>query len=126
MHALVITFVLATLTSLPAFAQDVAAGARSWNKCRACHQVGENARNGAGPQLNGLFGRMSGTADGYNYSAASKTAGFVWDDKTFAAFIENPRENMRGTKMIFAGIKNPQEISDLIAYLRQFGISDAP
>ena len=52
----------------PPQAQDIAAGERSWNKCRACHQIGETAKNGVGPQLNGLFGRHSGAVEGYSYS----------------------------------------------------------
>jgi cytochrome c len=104
-----------------ASAQDVAAGERSFAKCRACHQVGETARNGVGPMLNGLFGRKSGTIEGYNYSEANKNSGITWDEATFATYIQDPRARIPGTKMVFAGIKNEQEIKDLTAYLKQFG-----
>jgi cytochrome c len=87
----------------PAAAQDAAAGERSWNKCRACHQIGETAKNIVGPQLNGLFGRTAGTVEGYSYSAANKNSGIVWDEA------------------VFAGIKNEKEIADLTAFLKQFG-----
>ncbi len=103
-----------------ALAQDVAAGERSWNKCRACHQIGENARNLVGPQLNGLFGRHTGSVEGYSYSAANKNANLTWDEATFAEYIKDPRAKIPGTKMIFAGIKNEQEIRDLMAFLKQF------
>jgi cytochrome c len=111
---------LPALTMGPAQAQDIAAGERSWNKCRACHQLGETARNGVGPQLNGLFGRVSGTVEGYSYSPANKNAALTWDDAVFADYIKDPRAKIPGTKMIFAGIKNEKEVLDLTAYLKQF------
>ncbi|PTM39406.1 cytochrome c family protein [Bosea sp. 124] len=108
------------LSSTGAVAQDISAGERSWNKCRACHQVGETAKNGVGPQLNGLFGRHSGAVDGYSYSAANRNSGITWDDAIFADYIKDPRAKIPGTKMVFAGIKNEQEIRDLTAFLKQF------
>jgi cytochrome c len=103
-----------------AMAQDVAAGEKSFNKCRACHQVGETAKNTVGPILNGLFGRKSGTVAGYNYSEANKNSGLTWDEAVFTDYIKDPKGKMPGTKMSFAGIKNEQEIKDLTAFLKQF------
>ena len=102
-------------------AQDAAAGEKSFNKCRACHQVGETAKNVVGPVLNGLFGRKSGTIAGYNYSDANKNSGITWDEAVFADYIKDPKAKIPGTKMTFAGIKNEQEIKDLTAFLKQFG-----
>jgi len=104
----------------PAAAQDAAAGERSFNKCRACHQVGETARNMVGPELNGLIGRHSGAVEGYSYSTANKNSGLTWDEATFTDYIKDPRAKIPGTKMIFAGIKSEKEIKDLIAFLKQF------
>ena len=104
-----------------AMAQDVEAGERSYAKCRACHQVGETAKNGVGPALNGLFGRVAGSVEGYNYSPANKNSGITWTEETFANYIRDPRAAMPGNKMAFAGIKNDKEIADLTAYLKQFG-----
>ncbi|WP_293797279.1 cytochrome c family protein [uncultured Bosea sp.] len=114
--------VLALLVASPsvAFAQDISAGERSWNKCRACHQIGETAKNGVGPELNGLFGRHSGSVEGYSYSSANKNSGITWDEATFAVYIKDPKAKIPGTKMVFAGIKNEQEIKDLTAFLKQF------
>lgn len=109
------------LGATSASAQDAAAGEKSFAKCRACHQVGETAKNVIGPTLNGLFGRQSGTVEGYSYSPANKNAGITWDDASFADYIKDPKAKMPGTKMIFAGIKNDKEIADLTAYLKQFG-----
>jgi cytochrome c len=108
------------LMTTDAIAQDVAAGEKSFNKCRACHQVGETAKNTVGPILNGLFGRKSGTVAGYNYSDANKNSGLTWDDAVFADYIKDPKGKIPGTKMSFAGVKNEQEIKDLTAFLKQF------
>jgi cytochrome c len=103
-----------------AFAADPDAGARVFKKCQACHAIGEGARNKVGPELNGLFGRPAGSVPDYDYSEANKTSGIVWTEEIFAAYIRDPRGYIKGTKMTFAGIKRDQEITDLIAYLRQF------
>ncbi len=102
-------------------AQDVSAGEKSFNKCRACHQVGETAKNSAGPELNGLFGRKSGSVAGYNYTDANKNSGITWDEAVFADYIKEPKAKIPGTKMAFAGIKKEDEIKDLTAFLKQFG-----
>lgn len=113
--------VFSATAAFSANAQDVAAGEKSFNKCRACHQVGESARNTIGPVLNGLIGRKTGTVDGYNYSDANKNSGIVWDDAVFAEYIRDPKAKIPGTKMMFAGVKSEQEIKDLTAFLKQFG-----
>lgn len=110
-----------TLLMVQANAQDVSAGEKSFNKCRACHQVGETAKNAVGPVLNGLFGRKSGSIEGYSYSEANKNSGITWDEGVFAEYIKDPKAKIPGTKMVFAGIKNEQEIKDLTAFLKQFG-----
>jgi cytochrome c len=101
-------------------AQDAAAGEKVFTQCRACHQIGENAKNAVGPELNGVIGRKAGSAPDYNYSPAMKNSGLTWDEPTFHKYIMNPRAVVPGTKMIFAGIKEEQRINDLIAYLKQF------
>jgi cytochrome c len=118
---LLLASALLLTVSAPGLAQDVAAGAKSFNKCLPCHAVGEGARNKVGPELNGLDGRHSGTVQGYSYTAANKNSGIVWNEATFREYIANPRAKIPGTKMIFAGIKNETEIGNLWAYLKQFG-----
>ena len=103
-----------------AMAQDISAGERSFAKCRACHQLGEGARNLVGPELNGLIGRHSGAVEGYSYSTANKNSGLTWDEATFAEYIKDPKAKIPGTKMIFVGIKSEKEIRDLTAFLKQF------
>jgi cytochrome c len=113
--------VTASAISSFAYAQDVAAGKSSFNKCLACHAVGENAKNKVGPELNGLNGRKAGAAAGYSYSDANKNSGLTWDEATFKDYIKDPKAKIPGTKMAFAGIKKESEINDLWAFLAQFG-----
>jgi cytochrome c len=101
-------------------AQDVAAGKTSFNKCMACHAIGEGAKNKVGPELNGLNGRKSGTAEGYSYSDANKNSGITWNEAQFKEYIKDPKAKIPATKMVFAGIKNEKEASDLWAYLAQY------
>lgn len=104
----------------PAQAQDAEAGQRVFNQCRACHQIGEGAKNTVGPILNGLFGRKSGTVEGYSYSDANKNSGITWDEAVFAEYIKDPKAKIPGTKMIYAGLKNEQQVKDLTAFLKQY------
>src|SRR5450631_2296416 len=103
-----------------ALAQDAAAGKTSFNKCLACHAIGESAKNKVGPELNGLNGRKSGTAPDYSYSDANKNSGITWSEAEFKDYIKDPRAKIPGTKMAFAGIKNETEAGDLWAFLKQF------
>ena len=118
LSALVAVTSLATASS--ALAQDADAGKTSFNKCLACHAVGEGAKNKVGPVLNGLEGRHSGSIEGYSYTDANKNSGIVWSHETFKEYIKDPRARIPGTKMVFAGIKNDTEIESLWAYLKQF------
>jgi cytochrome c len=101
-------------------AQDAAAGKMSFNKCLACHAIGEGAKNKVGPQLDGLDGRKSGTAPDYNYSDANKNSGITWNEAQFKEYIKDPKAKIPGTKMAFAGIKNEKEINDLWAFISQY------
>ncbi len=108
--------ITSSIAASAALAQDVAAGKTSFNKCMACHAIGEGARNKVGPELNGLDGRHSGTAEGYSYSDANKNSGITWNEAQF----KDPKAKIPGTKMVFAGIKNEKEAGDLWAFLAQY------
>jgi cytochrome c len=112
--------VVALAAPVLALAQDLAAGEQSFKKCLPCHSVGEDAKNKVGPLLNGLEGRKSGTIEGYNYTEANKNSGITWDEAQFREYIQDPRAKIKGTKMVFAGIKSENEITNLWAYLKQF------
>ncbi|WP_084656394.1 c-type cytochrome [Pandoraea norimbergensis] len=106
----------------PAFAAgDIAEGKTLFtSRCSSCHSVGPMASSGFGPQLNAIAGRHAGSLKDFEYSNAMKQSGIVWDDKSLAAFIENPGKVVPGTKMRFWGISNPRKIADLLAYLHTF------
>jgi len=114
--------ILAVVVSVgSASAQDAAAGAKVFTKCKACHQIGEGAKNAVGPVLNGVVGRPAGSYPGYSYSEANKTSGITWDEATLKVYLKNPREKVPGTKMIFPGLPKDEDIDNVIAYLKQFG-----
>ena len=99
-------------------AGDAEAGERLYNKmCGGCHSIGENARDGFGPQLNGVIGRQAGTSEGYLYSDAMKNSGVVWTREKLAAYIEAPKKVVSGTRMIFWGISDQEKIDNLLAYI---------
>ena len=120
MKSLAIAGIVIVAAAGGALAQDLAAGENSFKKCLPCHSVGEDAKNKVGPVLNGLDGRKSGTIEGYNYTEANKNSGITWDDAQFREYIQDPRAKIKGTKMVFAGIKSENEITSLWAYLKQF------
>lgn len=102
-------------------AGDPAAGDNVFIKCSGCHQVGQGAENSIGPELNGLFGRRSGSVPGYEYSDAMKNAGLIWDAANLQEYLKNAKAKVPGTKMVFAGLAHEKDINDLLAYLKQFG-----
>ncbi len=109
------------ISSSAALAQDVANGEDVFKKCRACHAIGDGAKNLVGPQLNGIIGRKSGSVEGFAYSDANKNSGATWDKETFLKYIKDPKAFMPGNKMAFAGIKDEADAGDLYAFLAQFG-----
>lgn len=125
-----LAFVAFSLAStLAVQAQDVDAGKTVFNQCRACHQVGEGAKNLVGPHLNGLIGRKSGSVEGYAYSDANKGSGKTWDEATFAGYIKDPKAattGIPGTKMVYVGLKDEKKVADLVAYLKTFGADGKP
>ena len=120
MRGFVFGALLAVACTSEVSAQDAAAGEKVFGVCKTCHQIGESAKNGVGPVLNGLIGRKSGSVPGYSYSAANKDSGITWDEATFREYIKDPKAKVPGTKMIFAGIKNEKEVDDLWSYVSQF------
>ncbi|MCE8522085.1 cytochrome c family protein [Ruegeria pomeroyi] len=122
-NRLILTILAAGL-ALPALADgDADKGKKVFNKCKACHAVGEGAANKVGPQLNGIIGAAAGQVEGFKYSDALTEAaagGLVWDDESLAAFLAKPKDFMKGTKMSFAGLKKEDEIENVIAYLKEF------
>ncbi len=108
------------LLALPALADgDAAAGQKVFTtKCKVCHTVDASGKNGVGPGLNGIFGRKAGSKEGFAYSPAMAAYGVTWDADTIKAYVTDPKSVVAGNKMAFVGIKNPEELENLIAYLK--------
>lgn len=102
-------------------AGDAEAGGKLFKRmCGGCHQIGESARAFFGPQLNGIVGRTAASTTDYQYSDAMKSSGVVWTREKLAAYIEDPKAVVSGTRMIFWGISDQEKIDDLLAYLETF------
>jgi len=104
-----------------AHAQDVAAGQRVFNQCRACHIIENNGRNAVGPNLNGVVGRKAGSIENFRYSASMKEkaeGGLVWTEDNLRTYLTNPKQLVPAGSMSFPGLKQPQQIEDVIAYIK--------
>lgn len=102
----------------------VAIGSKVFRKCGSCHQVGENAKNKSGPQLNGIFGRTFASVQGFKYSKAflaAKDEGRNWSMEELDAFLTKPKAHVKGTKMAFSGLKKADDRTALIEFLKSVG-----
>lgn len=117
---IVLTAVLAAGAGGPAHAEgDPAKGKQVFNQCRACHSL-KAGQHRVGPSLAGVWGRESGTADGFDrYSDAMKQADITWDAETLDAYLADPRGYIPGNNMVFPGVKSAGKRADVIAYLKQ-------
>lgn len=99
---------------------DIAAGEQVWRQCRACHTATSDGRNGVGPGLYGVVGRAVADVEGFNYSDAMRAqADQVWNVAHLDAYLERPADLVPGTRMSFAGLRDPQARHNLIAWLAQ-------
>ncbi|MDD2867509.1 cytochrome c family protein [Neomegalonema sp.] len=100
-------------------AGDVAAGKKVFNRCKACHEAEKDA-NKAGPSLHGVIGRHAGAVEGFKYSAAMAKAGeegLIWTEEKFSEYMVKPKDMIPGNTMSFAGLRKPEDIANLLAYL---------
>ena len=95
-----------------------------FKRCAVCHKIGEGAKNGAGPSLEGVIGRTAGTEEGFSYSkpmVEAGQAGLVWNDETLFEYLADPKAMVKGTKMVFAGLKSEEDRHAVIAYIEANG-----
>ncbi len=103
---------------------DAGKGEKAFGKCKACHTAEKGGKDKVGPNLWDVVGRAKGGHGGFGYSDALKSKGGEWNFADLGHFLENPKGFVPGTKMGFAGVKRPDQLADLIVYLRS--LSDAP
>ena len=109
-----VTFIMSAGSALAA---DVDAGKKIFRKCKACHTLKAGGKSAIGPNLHGVVGRNAATVDGFKYSKAMKESGLVWDEATLTAYLTKPKEFLPGNKMPFPGLKKPEQIENVIAYI---------
>jgi cytochrome c len=98
---------------------DEARGERLFNQqCKACHTLVKDGAGTTGPNLHGLLGRKAGTGGGYQSSEAMQKSGIVWDDKTLADYLKDPKGRVPGTKMVYVGLKQDAQQEDMVAFLK--------
>lgn len=120
---LAMAMTVGTLAAAQDVTGDAVNGEKVFRKCKACHDVGPEAKAKVGPPLTGIIGRTAGTVEGFKYSDAMITAGsggLIWSAETIAEFLAKPKDFVAGTKMTFAGLSKEEERADLIAYLATF------
>jgi cytochrome c len=98
---------------------DPETGKRFYIFCQACHTINAGGINKVGPNLHGIMGSTAAQAEGFIYSDALAAADITWDEATIDRWITRPSATVPGTTMVFAGINDPQQRLDLIAYLKQ-------
>ena len=109
------------LSTTPALASgDVAAGEKVFKKCKACHVV-DAEKHKTGPHLVNIIGRVAGRADGYKrYSNAMKSSGIVWNEESLDGYLKKPEAYVRGTRMLFVGLRKESDRANVIAYLKSY------
>lgn len=119
MHNLLIAAAALVLSATvpEAYAQDADAGKRVFNRCRACHAV-EPGQNKVGPTLAGVIGRKAGAVEGFNYSGAMKSSDVTWTEENLVKYLQDPKGFIPGNRMVFPGLKDEEDLSNLIAFLK--------
>tara|TARA_B100002049_G_C15756780_1_gene240980 strand:- start:40 stop:477 length:438 start_codon:yes stop_codon:yes gene_type:complete len=95
--------------------EQVLLGEKIYKRCTSCHST---TKNKIGPSLENLFGRTAGTFEGYKFSKAMRNSEIIWNEETLKKFLKRPRKYIRGTKMMFSGIRKESQLDGLIAYLK--------
>ncbi|HEU4959525.1 MAG TPA: cytochrome c family protein [Sphingomonas sp.] len=101
---------------------DPAKGAEVFKKCQTCHTINQGGANGQGPNLYATVGEpIAQGKNGFDFSSALKSVGGTWTFEALDKWLTSPRKFANGTKMTFAGLSDPQDRADVIAYLNSQG-----
>lgn len=100
-----------------AAAADAKAGEKVFRKCKACHVV-DKEQNRVGPHLVGIVGRQSAAVEDFKYSSALQEANIVWTEENIDAYLEKPKDFIKGNRMAFVGLKKEEDRADVIEYLK--------
>jgi cytochrome c len=103
---------------------DPAKGQQIFNKCAACHNADKGGANQLGPNLWDVLGEPIGQGKGFAFSDALSKKGGTWDWDKLSQWLSSPKAFAPGTKMTFAGLSNPEDRANVIAFLNAH--SDAP
>ena len=125
MRQILTAALLAASLAAPALAQapaagDAEAGQRVFAQCRACHTINDGGRNGVGPNLWSIYGRAAGAREGFRYSANLQElarGGLTWDEANLRRYLTNPKDLVPNGSMAFVGIRNPEQLTNLVAFL---------
>ena len=115
-HALLAATALCAASNALA-AGNAVKGKEVFQRCAICHRADKDGGNGLGPNLFGVVGRKAGSAANFSYSAAMKSAGFVWSADKLTLYVQHPQKVLPGNRMAFAGLFDPAQAADVVAYL---------
>lgn len=114
----IVAALAAALIASPAMAGDAVAGGKLFKaQCSVCHATSASAPAGVGPKLNAVVGRRAGSAAGFAYSPAMKGSGLVWSTAELRRYLADPARTVKGNRMPYAGLKNPAQLDDVLAFL---------
>ena len=105
---------------------DPTKGEQVFKKCTACHNADKGGANALGPNLWGILGEPVGKGHGFPFSDALAGHGGTWDWNTLSEWLANPKKFAPGTKMTFAGLGNPEDRANVIAFLNAHSDSPLP
>ena len=122
MKAVPLALLTATLLFVVSTARadgDAAAGQKIFAQCRACHSL-DAGKNGLGPSLNKVIGRKAASEAGFKtYSPAMQKSGIAWTEENLAKYLADPKGFVPGNRMVYAGLKKPDDVANVIAYIKQ-------
>ncbi len=114
----VLSLATAAMLAHNAQAGDAAKGKQVFARCAQCHRAGKDEGNGMGPNLFGIVGRKAASVADFSYSPAMRNSGITWSEDKLRLYVAHPADVVPGNRMAFAGVSNPAQVDDLLAYLK--------